>query len=191
MRTSLLMRQIIPFAISYFLMFIFAVVVDFFLHRLNLAWVGRYFGISGTVLILLSFIYSMRKRRIIRSGSPRWLLILHEYLAYTGVVMILVHAGIHFNAVIPWIALFAMLLVAASGHVGKFLLRRSREELRLKRQDLITQGLSEDETEKKLFLDSLTVELMRNWRMVHLPINMAFATFAIVHIVSILFFWQW
>jgi len=191
MRRSLLVRQVIPFVISYFFLFIIAVFLDFVLHKFNLVWVGRYLGIAGTGLLLLSFLYSMRKRRIIKFGSPRRLLTLHEYLAYSGVIMILVHAGIHFNAIIPWVALIAMLLVAASGHVGKFLLRRSLEQVRLKREALLDSGLSEEAAEKEMFLDSLTIGLMRNWRAIHIPINMIFASFAIIHIISILFFWKW
>lgn len=106
-------------------------------------------------------------------------------------MMVLVHSGIHFNAVLPWLAAAAMMLVVASGHVGKFLLKAAREDLRRKTETLAGEGLSSAEVEKQLFWDSLTVRLMNQWRMVHVPMVMVFVTLAILHILSILFFWAW
>ncbi len=50
-------------------------------------------GIPGTLLILFSFLYSMRKRKLIQVGRPKTLLRLHEVLTWAGALMILVHAG--------------------------------------------------------------------------------------------------
>ena len=82
-------------------------------------WVGRYLGIPGTILILGSLVYSLRKRKYIRSGNPKTLLTLHEIGTWLGSAMVLIHAGIHFNAILPWLATIAMGVNVISGLVGK------------------------------------------------------------------------
>ncbi len=81
------------------------------LHKLGHYWIGRNLGILGTCLLLISFVYSLRKRQIIKFGFPKELLNAHEYLSWAGVLMILVHAGWHLNAVLPWLAVFLMSVV--------------------------------------------------------------------------------
>ncbi len=198
---SYLARRVVPSVVWYALLVAAALAADFGLHRLRLFWVGRYLGIAGSILILLGFIYSLRKRNIIRFGSPKALLDAHEFLSWAGALMILVHAGVHFNALLPWIALAMMLVVVASGFTGRVLLKAARESLRQKQDALAraqadknvrpTQGPEQRELERKIFLDSLTVDLMQRWRAFHFPVTTMFAVLAVVHIVSILMFWQW
>ena len=193
----LLLRRVVPLACWYVLLIALAIALDLFLHKLGLFWIGRYLGICGTVLILLSFAYSLRKRKMFGLGSPKKLLDLHEYLSWAGALMILVHAGWHFNAVLPWLAVLLMVVVVASGFTGRFLLREARERVALRTEQLYLAGevskeeVSKEEVEKKLFLDSLTVDLMENWRYFHLPLTAIFAALATVHIVSILVLWKW
>ena len=52
-------------------------------------------------------------------------------------------------------------------------------------------GLPEDEVEKRLFWDATAFDLMKKWRVVHLPITLAFAVLGLTHIFSIFLFWQW
>ena len=92
--------------------------VDLLLHVLKVAWVGRYCGVVGTALLAVSFLYSLRKRKLIGFGSPRALLRGHEALGWIGALVLLVHGGIHFNALVPWLALAAMVVVVASGLQG-------------------------------------------------------------------------
>ena len=133
----------------------------------------------------------MRKRKVISFGKPKTLLTLHETLTWMGALMILVHAGIHIYAILPWLALIAMLVNVISGMTGKYLLDRSRRFLAKKKKIHSRQGLSEEEIEKRLFWDATTFDLMKKWRAVHLPITLAFAVLGISHIASIFLFWQW
>lgn len=189
---SLLARRVVPSVIWYALLVGAALAADFALHRHGLFWVGRYLGIVGSILILLGFIYSLRKRNIIPFGSPKALLDAHESLSWVGALMILVHAGVHFSALLPWIALAMMLVVVASGFTGRFLLKQARESLRQKQAALQrAEGPEQRELERKIFLDSLTVDLMQRWRTFHFPVTTMFMVLAAVHIVSILMFWQW
>ena len=184
-------KEVVPFLAMFGLLIAATTVVDALLHRFELIWVGRYLGIPGTLLILLSFIYSLRKRKFISFGKPQSLLLLHQILTLTGALMILVHAGIHVYAILPWLALIAMLINVISGMTGQFLLRRSRRFLADEKETYARQGLSEQAIEKKLFWDATTFELMQKWRSVHLPITLAFAVLSIAHILGIFMFWQW
>ncbi|MEJ2405177.1 MAG: hypothetical protein P8171_12945 [Candidatus Thiodiazotropha sp.] len=191
MERSIWSRQLLPFLTLFAGLILGALLIDGLLHQFELAWIGRWLGIPGTLLILISFIYSLRKRKKIRFGKPVTLLALHETLAWLGSLMILVHAGIHVYAVLPWLALIAMLVNVASGMTGKYLLDRSRRQLADRQTYYRDQGMNPAEIERQLFWDSTTVDAMKQWRVVHLPITLAFAVLGVAHILSILLFWQW
>lgn len=191
MERSLIRKEIAPFLYMFGALILATAITDAFLHMFDLVWIGRWLGIPGVILILLSLLYSMRKRKKISFGKPKTLLILHESLAWTGALMILVHAGIHVYTILPWLALTAMMINVISGMTGKYLLERSRRFLAEKKTVYAQQGLSEDSIEKKLFWDATTYDLMKKWRVIHLPITLAFAVLGIAHIMSILLFWEW
>ncbi len=191
MHNSLTRKEIFPFVVQFGSLVLATVVVDLGLHRLGLVAVGRWLGIPGVVLILLSFLYSLRKRRLIRQGRLVTLLRAHEILAWVGALMILVHAGIHIYTVLPWLAVLAMLVNVASGMTGTYLLDRSRNFLAAKRGHYTAQGLTDVEVDRQLFRDATSYELMKKWRAVHLPITIVFAGLALAHIVSIAMFWGW
>lgn len=52
----------------------------------------------------------MRKRKLIAIGKPKALLTLHETFTWLGALMILVHAGVHVYAILPWLELAAMMI---------------------------------------------------------------------------------
>jgi hypothetical protein len=188
MKQSHFGRYVLPFAQWYIFMIFTAIAFDYFLHRFQLVFVGRYLGFVGTVLIVISFLYSLRKRRLVKSGSPKKLLAMHEYLAWSGSILLLVHAGIHFNAILPWLAVFMLLVNVASGLVGKFLLKDANEALVAKRKEMADSGLGISETDKILFWDSIAVDMMKKWRVVHMPISLLFVLFALLHIFTIIMY---
>ena len=191
MTTSLWRQHILPFTFLLGVLAIAALAGDFFLHRLNLVWVGRYLGIPGTLLIIGSLVYSLRKRKLITSGNPRSLLTFHEFTAWLGSLMVLIHSGIHFNAILPWLATIAMGVNVISGLVGKLLLDRSRRHVQSERESYQLRGLSRPEVEQAVFWDAVSLDAMTQWRKVHIPIFIAFAVLAIGHIVSVFMFWGW
>ena len=191
MQRSLIRKEVIPFLLMFGSLILATLITDALLHQFELAWIGRWLGIPGTLLILSSFLYSLRKRKKISFGKPKTLLTLHETLTWIGALFILVHAGIHIYAILPWLALIAMLINVISGMTGKFLLDRSRRFLAEKKELYLQQGLSEAEVEKHLFWDATTFDLMKQWRTIHLPITLAFGVLGLTHILSILLFWQW
>ena len=165
-----------------------AIGIDAVLHSLGMVWVGRWLGPVGTGLIVVSFAYSLRKRGLLRVGSPRHLLRAHEALAWTGALALLVHAGVHFHALLPWLAIAAMLVAVASGLIGEFLLSGARSRLTAREQELRGSGIDEGEVENRLYADALVVRAIEAWRVVHLPIALNFTVLAFLHIVTILVF---
>jgi len=168
-----------------------AVAVDGLLHVVGRPDWGRYLGYWGTGLIALSFLHSARKRKKFSFGRAPFFLRLHEFLALLGAAMILVHAGIHFNGLLPWLTLAAMLITVASGLTGKFLLKKSRVTLMARRKSMRDGGLSEAAVEDRLYWDSLVVGVMQKWRKVHVPITTTFGLLVALHIASVLIFWRW
>jgi uncharacterized MnhB-related membrane protein len=161
MRAEPLRREVLPFLLIFGALGAVALLLEALLRALDVAWIGRYLGIPGTLLILASFGYSLRKRKAIRLGRPAHWLRVHEGMAWLGSALVLAHAGLTFKAVLAWLALGAMLINVISGLTGQFLLDRSWRHL------------------------------VRQWRIVHLPITLAFATLATAHIVAELLFWSW
>ncbi|MGV8951531.1 MAG: hypothetical protein ACOH2M_10550 [Cypionkella sp.] len=191
LKGSLLSREVVPFYLSLLALLAATLAVDACLHLLNLVWVGKWLGIPGVLLICGSFGYSLRKRKIITHGNPATLLRLHERMAWAGSLLVLIHAGIHFNAVLAWLAIAAMLLNVASGLTGKFLLRRAGARLAATTQRLRSEGLTAEALEDRLYWDSLTYNTVRQWRALHYPITLAFAVLGTAHIVSASIFWGW
>lgn len=191
MRGGLLVREIAPFYASLAVLLGVALLLDAVLHLFDAVWIGRWLGIPGVLLILGSFGHSLRKRKIIRSGNPIRYLRLHERMGWAGSLLVLVHAGIHFNAVLAWLAVVAMLINVTSGLTGKYLLQRAQRWLREARTQMREAGAESEEIELKLYWDSLAFDLVKQWRKVHLPIALAFAVLALAHIMAIFLFWSW
>ena len=191
MNRSLIRSEILPFAAGLVALLATAAFVDVLLHLVSLVWIGRWLGVPGTLLIASSFAYSLRKRGILKAGRPADLLAQHERLAWVGSLLVLVHAGVHFNAWLPWLAVMAMLINVTSGLVGRVLLARARKHVEARRERLGAAGVGPAEVDRALFWDAVTYDAMKKWRVVHMPITAAFAVLALAHVASVLLLWRW
>lgn len=191
LKARLFSREVLPFYLALGALMALTLLLDALLHVFNLVWIGRYLGIPGVLLILGSFGYSLRKRKLIGAGKPVQLLRWHEGMAWAGSLLVLVHAGIHFNAILGWLAVLAMLVNVASGLTGKFLLDRASRRLEEARQRMRQQGLSAAELEDRTYWDSLTFDAVKQWRAVHFPITLAFGVLTLAHLVAVFLFWGW
>ncbi len=188
MKKSIIFKDIIPFIVWFSTLIFSAIFIDIILHYFDLIFVGRYLGYLGTFTIMVSFLYSLNKRKIISISTPKFLLDYHEYFALSGSVMILVHAGIHINAILPWLAIGMLLINVASGLVGKHLLAEANKTMRERKSELKKAGKSEEEIKKEIFWDSITMDSMKNWRTIHLPITFFLGLFSLIHIISVMFY---
>jgi hypothetical protein len=191
MQANLIRREILPSLLIFAALIGAALLIDALLHAFNAVWVGRYLGIPGVLFILGSLGYSLRKRKWISAGRPVSLLRLHELMAWAGSLLILIHAGVHFNAILAWLAVWAMLINVGSGLTGKFLLERSRRRLEEAKRQMREQGAAGQYVEENTYWDSLTFDAVKQWRVVHYPITLAFAVLAMAHIISVFLFWGW
>ena len=191
LQARLFRHEVLPFMLYMVALVACTLLIDAALHLLNIVWIGRWLGIPGVLLILASFGYSLRKRKLIRMGHPATLLRWHEGLAWLGSLLVLVHAGIHFNAILAWLAVGAMLLNVGSGLTGKFLITRSRRRLEEARQRMREQPLPDDELADRTYWDSLTFDAVKKWRVIHMPITLAFGVLGLAHIIATLLFWGW
>jgi hypothetical protein len=180
------------FPIVYFVLIILvALLVDWGLHFTDhLLW-GRYFGYVGTGILVISFLYSARKRKLIHWGRAPFFLHLHELMSWLGAMLVLVHGGIHFNAILPWLAMVSMLVAVGSGLTGKYLLKKSRSIVAKRKKNLLDMGMTNNEIDDHLFWDSLVVDLMKQWRVVHMPITIIFTLLTLLHVTTVLIFWRW
>lgn len=141
MRVRLLQREVLPFLLSLAALAVVALLLDGLLHLLDMVWIGRYLGIPGALLIIGSFGYALRERKLIQSGQPVKLLRLHERMAWGGSLLVLVHTGIHFNSILGWLAVWAMLVNVTSWLTGKYVLERARHRLEEARQFRKLRGM--------------------------------------------------
>jgi hypothetical protein len=87
---------------------------------------GYWLGIAGSACMLLLLLYPLRKRmrslRVIGT-VPFWFRA-HMILGMLGCVLVLWHANFHLGSINSNVALVAMLVVAGSGIVGRYLYRK-------------------------------------------------------------------
>ena len=88
--------------------------------------IGYWFGIIGGSMMLLIFIYPLRKR--IRRWSPigsikAWFRF-HMFLGLAGPVIIIFHSGYKLGSFNSSVAFFCMLIVALSGLLGRYWYQR-------------------------------------------------------------------
>jgi hypothetical protein len=190
MWNSVLIQRTLPLTISYLLLIIAAISFDCLLHIAHLAWIGRYLGFTGTAFLVFSFGYSARKKKLMRNGTLKFFLWVHCKAGWIGTLMILIHSGIHFNALLPWMATALMLVVTGSGHVGQYLLKKVRDEVKLKMKQL-GAAVTDDDFDRQQYWDILTVRTLEKWRTMHMPMVSILMALTLIHILSITFFLNW
>ena len=118
--------------------------------------VGYWIGVAGTFLMALLFSYPLRKHfRFARNWGPAkgWLLA-HMVLGVGGPFLILIHSAFRVGSLNAGVALYSMLVVAASGVIGRFIFARVNRGLHGEAASLrdvqIQAGLEEAEARSRL-----------------------------------------
>lgn len=101
---------------------------------------GHFFAIIGTLFMLLLMLYSLRKRFAFARnwGSLNVWLSAHIFLGFAGPALVLFHTAFKFSGIVA-IGFWSMVLVVASGVVGKYLFElipRSLSGMELNRIEL-------------------------------------------------------
>lgn len=92
---------------------------------------GQFFGIGGTLLILATLLYTLRKklRRHAWLGPQKTWLEAHIFCGLAGPVLVTLHTSFKFNGVIS-VAYWSMVLVVLSGFAGRYLYVRVPRSIR-------------------------------------------------------------
>jgi len=126
--------------------------------------VGYWIGVAGATMMLVLFLYPLRKyvRFTQRWGKIKWWFIGHMVLGVGGPVLILVHSTFQLRSINATVALFSMLIVAASGVVGRFLYLRIHRDLAGERSNLADlqrrAGLAEGEVKSRFRFAPIVAE---------------------------------
>jgi hypothetical protein len=118
--------------------------------------VGYWIGVAGAVMMLMLFIYPLRKhvRAFQRMGRVKFWLWFHMLLGIGGPLLILVHSTFRVGSLNAGVALYSMLIVAISGVIGRFIYRRVHGGLDGQRVGLrelqVRAGFDQSESRSKL-----------------------------------------
>ncbi|TAJ23501.1 MAG: hypothetical protein EPO64_11100 [Nitrospirae bacterium] len=149
---------------------------------------GHVTGWIGLGLILLVFVYSYRKRTAPTRRWPKGWFRVHMAAGVAGPLLILVHAGNHFHALVPILAMLAMGLVVLSGIIGQAVHYMVLRTLHDQRRELIDQGLSDDEIDARLHTMASQEKAFRFWQYLHAPVTLTFLVLTLLHMGGALFF---
>jgi len=100
--------------------------------------IGYWLGITGASLMLLLLLYPLRKRLGANSRFGRlagWFRI-HMILGIVGPALVLLHSNFRLGSLNSNVALFAMLIVVASGIVGRYIYARIHSSLYGRKTDV-------------------------------------------------------
>ena len=144
-------------------------------------WVG--FG-----MIALTFVYPIKRRLHPNEVWPKVWFDVHQALGIAGPLLILVHSGVHYHALVPVLALIAMILVVFSGITGQAIHYLAFQTLNKQRHELADQGLSEEMVKTRLHELAMQEESLRWWRCFHGPLTFTFVVLTLLHIGGALYF---
>ncbi len=149
---------------------------------------GHVVGWIGLAAIFLVFVYSVKKRFDRNAGWPKAWFIVHQVAGILGLMVILIHAGWHFHALVPVLTLIVMGIVVVSGVIGVAVHRKALALLNTTRKELVSQGLSQTDIEDRLYGLASGEEIFRVWQIIHVPMVMLFLALLAAHILGALYF---
>lgn len=99
---------------------------------------GYWMGVVGGSMMLLLFAYPLRKRSrwLSRLGKAKYWFAAHMVLGVLGPVIVLAHAAFRIGSLNAGVALISMVVVAASGVVGRFIYLHTHRGLGGERETL-------------------------------------------------------
>jgi len=146
-------------------------------------------GIAGTLLIIISFTYSMRKRKkLIVSGNPKYWLRAHEWLSIGGTFIIFVHTGTHITAMVPVVTLVFMFIAFVSGLIGRYVYSNAKADLKDKKMSMEKNGVGPEEIERRLWALTVASDALSRWRALHMPVVSFLSVMVIYHAISALYY---
>ncbi|MCW2278626.1 hypothetical protein [Heliophilum fasciatum] len=145
-------------------------------------------GWLGTVMVLASLGYSVKKLWKPLPGKLGTWLDLHMVLSMAGNFFVCLHVGGRSFALVPWLTFVFFLVVMLSGLVGYYLHFYSKRKIAQERKELKEEGLAPAEQEEALAWLITGEQILAGWRKVHIPLNITLGLLLLLHIVSALYY---
>jgi len=149
---------------------------------------GHITGWIGLAVILLVFVYPVRRRLAKNRTWPRGWFQVHMVAGVAGPLLIVLHSGAHLHALVPVLAMVAMGIVALSGIIGEAVHYLALRTLNEERRQLVQQGVSPEEAEVRLQDVASREETFRMWQLIHAPMTLMFMVLVAVHVIGALYF---
>ena len=149
---------------------------------------GHLMGWIGLASVLLVFIYPIKKRMSRNHRWPRGWFRIHIAAGVIGPLVILLHSGAHLHAVVPLLALAAMVVVVVSGIIGQGVHYLAVRTLNDKRRQLQEEGLAIEEIDLRLHRMAAQEEAFRLWQSIHAPMTVMFLVLTAMHLIGALYF---
>lgn len=148
---------------------------------------GHIVGWIGFGMILLACGYPVKRwLHPNQVWSKPWFQV-HLIMGIGGPLLIFVHSGAHFHALVPVLALVMMVLVVLSGIAGQALHHLASQTLYEQRHEIARQGVSKDMIEAQLYDLAREEKALRWWRCIHVPLTWTFLSLVLMHIVGALY----
>ncbi len=186
---KIIVSRISVLFLTLFLVIANATLIETLLDMYGIRGHRLFTGFFGTLVLILSFGYSLRKRKkLLVIGKIKSWLLAHEWLSITGSFIIFIHTSTHLKAIVPIITLILMFTAFVSGLTGRYVYDRARSRLKMQREELKQKGLSDSDIEQRLWALAITSDALSKWRAVHKPIVSTLAVMIIYHAVSALYY---
>lgn len=148
---------------------------------------GHLMGWTGLGVILLVFVYPIKKRMSRNHRWPRSWFQVHMAAGVIGPLLVFLHSGAHVHAMVPLLALAAMVVVV-SGIVGQGVHYLALRTLNDRRRQLHEEGLGSEEIDLRLHRMAAQEEAFRLWQSIHAPMTLMFLVLAAMHVIGALYF---
>lgn len=149
---------------------------------------GHLMGWMGLGAVLLVFVYPIKKRMSQNQQWPRGWFEVHIVAGVVGPILILFHSGSHVHALVPLLALGAMVVVVVSGIIGQGVHYLALRTLNDQRRQLYEEGLAQDEIDLRLRGMAAQEEAFRLWQSIHAPMTLMFLVLVAMHVSGALYF---
>ncbi len=149
---------------------------------------GHAVGWVGLAVTCLVFVYPLRKRTSPAGRWPRGWFRVHVVAGVLGPLLIFLHSGAHYHALVPILAMLSMVIVVLSGIVGQAVHAFGLRTLNDRRHQLQHQGFSDREIDAQLHGMASQEEAFRIWQSIHAPMTLMFLVLTVLHVAGVLFF---
>lgn len=142
-------------------------------HGINLAY-------TGTLLGIVSLLYSLRKKHVIKIGSLRWWLGFHVLVGALSLLLVLGHGQYRYQALLPGLLIFLAIAIGITGFFGWHLYLTTFKTL--------LGEIKSMEEEEEYFMARMASSAFRFWRFVHVLASFAAMCLTISHGLSLIIF---